>query len=149
MERAEVSAEIAAPAAALWDLFRWDNPDAALAAGLFAGVDYEERRPLPGATRSVALNGGGTVREQLVSVDEAAMSYRYTVLNLADFPLEHYLGGVTVTPLDGGRSRLTFACDFLPRGIGADQWREVYSAMQAAFIAFARANCVPASGVSS
>jgi len=76
------------------------------------------------------------------------MRYRYTVLNLADFPLEHYLGSVSVTPLGEARARLTFACDFVPRGISADQWRDQYAAMQAAFIAFARAACAPSSAES-
>lgn len=143
MERAEVSADIEAPAAAVWELFRWDNLVAALAAGLFAGVDYNQHRPIPGASRTLHLNGGGSVREELVSVDAAAMTYRYRVLNLADFPLAEYLGGVWVTPLGDRRARLTFACDFLPRGITADQWREIYAAMQAAFIAFARAALAP------
>jgi hypothetical protein len=143
MEQAEVTVEIEAPAAAVWDLFRWDNLDAALAAGLFAGVDYHGRRPVPGATRDVHLVGGGTVSERLISVDADAMTYRYGVLNLADFPLSHYLGGVSVTALGEHRSRLAFACDFIPRGITADQWRDQYAAMQAAFIAFTRTTLEP------
>lgn len=142
-ERARVEAEIAAPVAAVWDIFRWDNLDGAAAAGLFAGVDYEERRPVPGAIRTVRLAGGGAVRERLEDIDEAGHGYRYRVLNLAEFPLADYLGSVSVTALDEARSRVVFACDFVPRGITADEWRTLYAAMQQDFIAFARQRLEP------
>lgn len=137
-ERARVEAEIAAPAAAVWDIFRWDNLDAAVASGLFADIVYEERRPIPGATRIIHLTTGGTVRERLEAYDGDGLGYRYTVLNLDEFPLAEYLGGVSVTPLGEDRSRLVFACEFVPRGITADEWRSLYTAMQQEFMAFAR-----------
>lgn len=142
-ERARVEAEIAAPVAAVWDIFRWDNLDGATAAGLFAGVDYEDRRPVPGAIRTVRLAGGGAVRERLEELDGAGHGYRYRVLNLEEFPLADYLGSVFVTPLDDRHSRVVFACDFVPRGITADEWRTLYAAMQQDFIAFARQRLEP------
>lgn len=145
-ERARVEADIAAPAAAVWDIFRWENLEAASASGLFAGVDYDERRPIVGATRVVRLAEGGDVRERLLSVDAAGFGLDYEVLNLADFPLAFYRGRVAVSPLADGRSHLVFACEFEPKGITADEWRSLYAGMQQHFIAYVRARLEPAQG---
>lgn len=137
-EQARVEAVIAAPATTVWDIFRWDNLDGAAAAGLFAGVDYEERRAVPGAIRTVRLIGGGSVRERLEAVDENGLGYRYRVLNLENFPLADYLGSVSVEPLGETGSKIVFACEFVASGITADEWRALYAGMQQEFIAFVR-----------
>lgn len=137
-QRARVEAVIAAPAERVWDIFRWENLDGAAAAGLFAGVDYEERRAVPGAIRTVHLAGGGSVRERLEEVEEGVLGYRYRVVNLENFPLADYLGSVSVEPIGEAASRIIFACEFVPAGISADEWRALYTLMQQDFIAFVR-----------
>lgn len=140
LDRASVDAQISAPAKAVWDFLRWDNLESMLPSGLFAGVDYDERRPVAGATRSVRLPDGRTIRERLERVDPVDLAFDYRVIDLADFPLAEYDGQVRVEAVTPASCKLHFACQFEPLGISADEWRSIYSDMQDAYIAFIRSS---------
>ncbi|WP_158274684.1 SRPBCC family protein [Sphingosinicella humi] len=137
-ESARVEAQLAAPADAVWRFFRWDNLEAMLPGGFFTAVDYDKRAPVPGATRTITLAGGQKVVERLESLSPTGHGFRYRVLNLADFPLADYLGSVSVSPEEDGSCRIVFSCEFVPSRISAAEWREIYTAMQTAFIDFIR-----------
>jgi len=42
------------PAAAVWRYFHWPNLALMQPGGFFARIDYDEQRPVPGATRTLA-----------------------------------------------------------------------------------------------
>ncbi len=63
-----------------------------------------------GAVRTVALEGGATLREKLVSLDEEARRYTYTLLE-APMPLRDYMSTIEVTP-EGDGARVTWSCTF-------------------------------------
>jgi len=139
LDHAAVAVRMGAAAERVWPFLRWDNLEVMLPGGFFAAVDYEERRPVAGATRTITLGDGRKIRERLEAVSEPDMAYAYRVIDLADFPLAEYVGHVRVTPAGAAACNLRFACEFTPLGITAGEWREIYAAMQQANIDFIRA----------
>jgi hypothetical protein len=143
IEHASFDASFRASPDAVWNYLRWENLEAMCSGSLFQGVDYEEREPVPGAIRSVLLPGGKVVRERYESEAETGLGYRYSVINLDEFPLVFYLGSVAVWPESETVTALRFACEFTPRGITADEWRQSYAGMQQVFVDFIRSELEP------
>ncbi|MBI1210323.1 MAG: hypothetical protein GC190_02575 [Alphaproteobacteria bacterium] len=138
-EHATVAARLAAPAERVWPFLRWESLETMLPGGFFKRVDYDERRPVAGATRTITLGDGRTIRERLETISAADLAYSYRLIDTADFPLAEYVGHVRVTPAGAKACSIRFACEFTPLGITAAQWREIYGGMQEANISFIRA----------
>jgi carbon monoxide dehydrogenase subunit G len=107
MTEVSKTAQIAADPAKVWTLLgRFDGLDAwmpsiASCEGMGSG---------PGATRTLTLGDGGTVIEELVSVDESARRYTYKILE-APLPIKNYLSAISVTA-EGSGSGVSWACEF-------------------------------------
>jgi hypothetical protein len=108
--------------------------------GFMTRVDYEERRPVVGATRSVYLGDGRRIRERLEFLPEhpGDFAYDYRIIDTADFPLAEYRGSVRLTPAGESSCSLRFACWFTPLGITVEEWQSLYVDMQKKQIAFIR-----------
>lgn len=90
--------EIAVPAARAWALLgdfggnhRWMP---AVASSELHGTGL-------GATRRLAMDGGGYVDERLVACDEAGMTYRYEMFG-GTVPVKDYVSDLRVEATDGG-----------------------------------------------
>lgn len=100
MARAYASAVIPAPAEQVWELVREFNglPDWHPA---IATSEIESGRSAGevGAVRRLGLpDGGGTVRERLVALDDTARSYTYDMIE-GPFPIRTYRSTITVFPI--------------------------------------------------
>jgi len=130
------------PAAAVWRYFHWPNLALMQPGGFFARIDYDEQRPVPGATRTILLGGGhgdGTpLRELLESSDPKRMHLRYRIVDPAPMPVERYRGEVQVRPIDDENCTVNFSCECIPKHMDAATWRETYKAMQQVSIEFIR-----------
>jgi hypothetical protein len=138
-EHAVVAARVAAPAERVWPFLRWESIETMLPGGFFKRADYDERRPIVGATRTITLGDGRMIRERLETISILDLAYSYRIIDTDDFPLAEYVGHVRVTPAGLHACSLRLACEFTPLGITADAWREIYAGMQNANIAFIRA----------
>jgi len=131
---------VSAPAEAVWPYFNWPNLERMQEGGFFEAVSYEERRSIPGATRSIRLGGGNgngqPLREQLELADPVAMRLRYRILDPAPMPIANYRGEVNVRALDAVRCCVRFECECVLNGIDESTWRDLYRNMQRANIAF-------------
>src|SRR5688572_8916284 len=86
----------AAPADEVWSFFRWDNLAAMLAGGFFVAVDYDEPRPIAGATRVVTLGDGARLVERLAFEDAARRRLEYVMVDPGGVPIADYRGEVRV-----------------------------------------------------
>jgi hypothetical protein len=128
----------AAPADAVWPFFRWDNLAAMRAGGFFVAVDYDEPRPIAGATRVVTLGDGARLVERLESEDAARRRLAYAMLDTGGVPIADYRGEVRVDADGPDACVVTFASTCEPVGITADDWRALWTGMQVANAAFIR-----------
>lgn len=106
------SADIAAPPAKVWQ-----------AIGDFCGIGswhpaVETCTPSEAAgvkVRTLALKGGGTLKEEQVSRDDKVMSYTYTILE-GPLPVSDYRSTLAVAP-DGAGSKVTWSGTFDAKGV--------------------------------
>ncbi len=134
----------AAPAEVVWPFFRWDNLAAMRAGGFFAAVDYDEPRPLPGATRTVTLADGVRLVERLEQEDAAGRRLAYAMVDTGGVPIADYHGAVRVDPDGPGACVVTFACTCVPLGLGTEAWRALWTGMQVTNAAFIRSRVADA-----
>jgi hypothetical protein len=137
MQSAVWAGRIAAPTEKVWPYLRWDNLESMLPGGFFAGVEYEERRCIVGATRRVLLGDGRGMREKLEALSAPDLAYSYRIIDTADLPIAAYLGHVRLTAAGSSACSLVFACDFVPL-CPAEEWRATYVEMQGALAGFIR-----------
>ena len=112
MATARASGEIAVPAARLYarlaDFGRVD---------WMRGVTKVELRGQGvGMQRLIYAGGDRAVVEVLESLDPAARRVGYTITENNPLPVADYHATCTAVELGGGRSRLDWACRFVPRG---------------------------------
>lgn len=107
MTKVSMTAQIAADPAKVWTLLgRFDGLDAWMP----SIASCEGTGSGSGATRTLTLGDGGTVIEELVSVDESARRYTYKILE-APLPIKNYLSAISVTA-EGSGSGVSWACEF-------------------------------------
>ena len=141
MGSTELVARIAAPAAAVWEWVRWERMDRYVEAGLFRRVDYDERRAVVGATRSLWIDDGPPVRERIEAIDEADFHYVYRVIDSGSMPVTDYVGQVRITPAGPNACAIKVACTFSPLGIEAAEWVRQYTEMETALFGFIKSHC--------
>ncbi len=133
---------VAAPAAAVWPYFDWPNLERMQPGGFFLDIRYDERRSIPGATRSIRLGGangnGARLNEMLEHCDPQAMQMHYRVIDPAPMPIADYRGEVSVRVVDATHCVVRFACEATLQGIDEQAWRETYRAMQRDSVDFIR-----------
>ncbi len=129
---------IDADADTVWPFFRWDNLEAMRPGGFFVGVDYEEQRPIPGATRTVTLANGARLVERLGSQDSVGRRLAYAMLDTGGVPIADYRGEVVVSASGAGVCFVKFSCVCTPVGLTEAEWRATWTAMQVANAAFIR-----------
>lgn len=108
------SADIAAPPAKVWQTI-----------GDFCGIGSWHpaiETCTPSETggmkvRTLALKGGGTIKEQQLTRDDKVMSYTYTILE-SPLPVSDYTSTLAVAP-DGSGSKVTWSGTFNAKGAPA------------------------------
>jgi hypothetical protein len=138
MTHAEHVEKIEAAAEAVWPFLQWENLERMKPGGFFEAVDYEERRPVPGAKRRIRLAGGAVLEERLESVDEDAFHLVYRMLDTGPFPIADYLGEVRLSKAGPASCFIRFASTCTPHGLSEEDWRAEYRAMQTANVAYIR-----------
>ncbi|ODN69439.1 SRPBCC family protein [Methylobrevis pamukkalensis] len=73
--------------------------------------------------RTLSLKGGGTILEKLVSRDDAAMTYTYTIVE-SPLPVANYESTLTVKAEDGG-SEIEWEGEFDAKGASDDDAKKV------------------------
>ena len=141
MVTAELVEHIAAPAAAVWEYVRWERMDVYVEAGFFRGVDYDERRAIVGATRSLQLDDGPPVRERIEAIDARDFHYVYRLIDSGPMPVTDYVGEVRVTPAgpDACCIKVTSRCS--PVGISDAEWVRMYTDLETRLFDFIKARC--------
>jgi hypothetical protein len=100
MERVYVSAILDAPITRVWQKIRDFNGLAgwvpAIAASEIVGGGAADRL---GCVRALSLaNDGGTVKERLLALDDAACSYSYGIIE-SPLPVENYVAHIRLKPV--------------------------------------------------
>jgi hypothetical protein len=129
---------VAASADAVWPYIAWESLELMLPGGLFRGVVYENREPVPGAVRRVQLAGGLDVVEQLIIQKATERRVSYRMIDLGAAPLSEYEGDVAITPRGPSACALRFACRYYPLSDEAPDFAPMYREMQRAFVGFIR-----------
>lgn len=111
MAEVRVEEEVAAPAAAVWDLLG-DFGGVARWAGAVESCELEGEGV--GAVRSLRM-GGTSLRERLEAFDEAGRSFTYSMLEPAPLPVSDYRATVTVHALGDDRCRVEWVGTFEPK----------------------------------
>ena len=70
-----------------------------------------------GAVRLLTLKGGGTIKEKLLSYDEAAYSFKYSILE-GVIPVSDYTSTFVVKSLGTGKSSVTWSGRFKRKNVG-------------------------------
>jgi hypothetical protein len=128
MANVEMSVELGAPAATVWDLIggfdaleRW-HP----------AIERSPAMNEGGRTiRRLALQGGGTVVEALEHLDDGARRYSYTIVS-GPLPVANYWSELCVEEHGAGRCLVRWSSRFEPDGIPEQEavstMRGVYAA---------------------
>lgn len=66
--------------------------------------------------RTVVLQDGSTLEEEVVTTDPALRRFQYRVVG-GDLPVEHHLGTVDVIELEPGRSIVVYSTEIEPQSI--------------------------------
>jgi uncharacterized protein YndB with AHSA1/START domain len=65
-----------------------------------------------GGVRELTLDGGGTIREEIVEQDDTALRYAYRIVE-SPLPIEHHQASMSVEPAGAG-SRVTWITEIRP-----------------------------------
>lgn len=103
--KVERSTVIDAPIAAVWEVLRdFNGHDRWHPAVRRSSLEAGRKTDQIGAVRNFTLQGGETVREQLLSLSDKDHRFRYTIVD-AEVPLQNYLAEVHLKPVtDGDRT---------------------------------------------
>ncbi len=140
MVTAELTIRIAASAATVWEYVRWERMDVYVEAGFFRAVDYDERRAIVGATRSLHLAEGPPVRERIEAID-ADFHYVYRLIDSGPMPVTDYVGEVRVTPAGPDACCIKVASRCSPVGISDAEWVRIYTDLETRLFDFIKARC--------
>lgn len=125
MPKVRTQIALASPAASVWAFV---GPFGALAD--WHPVIQRSDVDADGRVRTLHMPDGSTSQERLITHDDAAMQYRYTLHGKSSLPVLDFQGTVTVQPL-GERSLFTWEADFdVPKGAPEAQ---VVAALQRIF----------------
>ena len=141
MVAAELVRRIAAPAAVVWEYVRWERMDQYVDAGFFRAVEYDERRAVVGATRSLHLADGPPVRERIEAIAEGDFHYIYRLIDSGPLPVTDYVGQVRITPAGPDACVVKVASTCSPVGITEDEWVRMYTEMQTGLLDYVAARC--------
>lgn len=139
MVEAEYVERIEAPASKVWPYFQWENLALMLPGGFFAGIDYEEKRPVAGAKRRLTLGDGSVLIERLEAQDDDGRQIVYRMLDTGGVPVADYLGEVRVSGVGPEACFVRFASTCTPVGMSAQEWQDLYANMQRGNLAYIRA----------
>lgn len=140
MAHVYVSAVIAAPASAVWDLVR-DFNGLPRWTPFVADSRIEQMQPADkvGCIRNFTLRDGGRIREQLLALSDYEMSCTYAILE-SPMGVENYVATLALTPItDGNQTFAEWTADFdcaaereaeLVRNIGAGVFQAAFSMLK-------------------
>jgi hypothetical protein len=123
MTEQRVEGVIAAPVEKVWAILRefgdlrWGNIQGTVLEG--EGV---------GCVRVFTATGGLVVRERLESLDDAAHSLSYTLLDSPELPWTDYLAHIRLTEVDG-HTHLDWHARFEPRNVAPEQAQGIVRAI--------------------
>jgi hypothetical protein len=90
-----------------------------------------------GSIRLLEIQGGATIRERLISHDNAERIYRYTITE-SPLPIEDYQATLQVRDGEGGGCQVEWSGEFQPSGASEDEADGIVRGIyQAGFDAFA------------
>lgn len=113
MARAYGSGVVHAPADEVWALVRDFDGLPAWHPAIKASEIEEGTNLVVGAVRKLTLDGGGAVRERLVTLDDADRSYTYEFTDAGPFPVRSYRSTIRVAPVtDTGGAFVEWRCWF-------------------------------------
>lgn len=74
--------------------------------------------------RTLSLKGGGTIVEEQLGRDDAAMKYTYAILE-SPLPVANYVSTIQVEPSGSAGSKITWTGTFEPKGASAAEAKTV------------------------
>ena len=131
MATARIRDELVAPIERVWACFADFGDLSAWAPGR-SRVPVEGRGV--GAVRTVAGDGGPSVRERLVAYDPAGHSFSYAMIE-SPFPFTDYVATVRLGDLGDGRTAIDWSSTFEPRGVSAEQAAQIIEGIYRMFVA--------------
>jgi mxaD protein len=102
---------IAAPADQVWNAAKDFDKLATWLPGLASVEIVSGTNNTAGAVRVVTLDGGGTVREKLLTFDERGHRFRYAMVD-SQLTVDHYVGSFMVTAIGPHQTRVTWSARF-------------------------------------
>lgn len=136
MTYVEYVERIDADARAVWRFIDWPNMELMCSGGFFTQVEFQESRPLVGATRRLILSGGSSIVERLEAYDDQAYHLAYRILDSGDMPVADYQGEVRISACGESACFLKFSSNCSPVGLTEAEWSDTYRNMQSAFANF-------------
>jgi len=135
----EISYPFEYPARAVWDYVSWTGVEQLLVPGVFTGVTFLQREPVPGAVRETHLADGSSIVEKLQTYDAHRRLYEYVLPDPGSLPLRDYRGSVEVEEVSVRESLLKFGHDCRLIGVDPITWRAKWLQIEAAVAAFIQA----------
>jgi hypothetical protein len=129
MVHCTIAKKIDVPADVLWGLVNWEGCAQLMPVpGQMESVTFEGKGV--GAKRIFALNeerlGGGSIVEQLVSIDEDQRAYEYRIADNGPLPWTGYFGEIRVTPCGPDACAIKFSVDITPIDISDEECRHIF-----------------------
>ncbi len=85
-----------------------------------------------GQTRTLSLNGGGSIVEKLETVDDDARTYTYSIVD-SPLPVANYTSTITVHKTEDGECRVDWSSDYDPIGDATAASEAIQGIYQAGF----------------
>ena len=139
MASVTVAEHIRAPAAKIWavagrfgEIHDWVP---AIAGTKANGIDV-------GSERTLSLNDGGTIREEMVGRTEEPAAYTYTILE-SPLPVDNHISTLMVVPDGEEECTVSWVCSFMPNGATEDEAKGILSGIYKAGLAELRRRFEP------
>lgn len=113
MAKAYASAVVPAPVEQVWSTVRRFGGLPEWHPAIAGSEIVEGTDEVPGAVRQLSMEGGGSVSERLVSIDETAHSFTYEFTDPGPFPVRSYVSTLRLAPVTStGETFIEWYADF-------------------------------------
>jgi hypothetical protein len=126
-----LATRIEAPARAVWDHISWEGMRCLAGGRLIERVEFAEPRNQVGSLKTYYIATGLPVVVKLLELDDAAMTYRYRIVDDGSaLPGTDYVGCLRITPCGPQACHLKIEASVTPIGVTEEEFRRIWTEME-------------------